>query len=411
MPYAASRLAPVQPSASMAVSQNAKALAAAGHDVIDLGLGEPDFDTPGHIVEAAHAAALAGQTRYPPTGGTAALKSAIAEKLKRENGLTYGPEEVIVSNGAKQVIFDALMATLEPNQEVLLCAPYFGSYSDAVLILGGTPVGLACPAEVGFRLTPDMLEAAITPSTRWLFLNLPSNPAGAVYDAADLRALGDVLARHPQVLVLSDEIYEHILFDGREFMSFAAVCPDLRDRILCVNGVSKAYAMTGWRIGYGAGPQALISAMTTVQSQISSGVCSVAQAAAVAALTGPQDDVARFRQAFERRRDLVVGRVADMPLLTLDPPGGAFYAFIGCTAAIGATAPDGSVIEDDTGFVQYLLNEGKVAAVPGSAYGLSPFFRISTATSDDTLSQAMDRIAGCVSKLVPARRELSAESS
>ena len=405
MSYAASRLAPVQPSASMAVSQNAKALAAAGHDVIDLGLGEPDFDTPGHIVEAAHAAALAGQTRYPPTGGTAALKSAVAAKLKRENGLTYAPEEVIVSNGAKQVIFDALMATLEPNQEVLLCAPYFGSYNDAVLILGGAPIELACPAEVGFRLTPDMLEAAITPSTRWLFLNLPSNPAGAVYDADELRALGEVLTRHPQVLVLSDEIYEHILFDGREFMSFAAVCPDLRDRILCVNGVSKAYAMTGWRIGYGAGPQALISAMTTVQSQISSGVCSVAQAAAVAALTGPQDDVARFREAFERRRDLVVGRVADMPLLTLDPPGGAFYAFIGCAAAIGATAPGGSVIEDDTGFAQYLLNEGKVAAVPGSAYGLSPFFRISTATSETELSRAMDRIAGCVSKLSLSHRE------
>lgn len=399
MTYAASRLAPVQPSASAAVSQSAKALKAAGHDVIDLGLGEPDFDTPVHIVEAAHAAAQAGQTRYPPTDGTPELKAAVVAKLGRDNGLTFAPNEVIVANGAKQVIFEALMATLEPQQEVLLCAPYFGSYKDMVLILGGTPKALTCPVAVGFRLTPQTLEAAITPSTRWLFLNLPSNPAGAVYTVDDLRALGEVLARYPQVLVLSDEIYEHILFDGRRFTSFAAACPDLQTRILTVNGVSKAYAMTGWRIGYGAGPQPLIAAMTKVQSQISSGACSVAQAAAVAALNGPQDEVRRFREAFERRRDLVVERVAGIPGLSLDPPGGAFYALIGCSGLIGAMAPDGSVIGDDIAVTRYLLNEGKVAAVPGSAYGLSPFFRISTATSEDTLSQAMGRIAACVAKL------------
>ena len=399
MQYAASRLTPVRPSASMAVSQAAKALAAAGHDVIDLGLGEPDFGTPDHIVEAAFAAAREGQTKYTPTGGTAALKAAVAEKLHRENALSYAPDEVIVSNGAKQVIFDALMATVEPGQEVILCAPYFGSYKDTVLIMGGEPRELACSAENRFRLTPGMLEAAITPSTRWLFLNLPSNPAGAVYDADQLRELGEVLNRHPQVLVLSDEIYEHIIFDGRDFVSFAAACPELHDRTLTVNGVSKAYAMTGWRIGYGAGPKALITAMTTVQSQISSGACSVSQAAAAAALSGPQDDVAMFREAFERRRDLVVNRIADMSLLTLDPPGGAFYAYIGCAEAIGATMPNGSAIGDDVGFAEYLLSEGKVAAVPGSAFGLSPFFRISTATSDEKLTQAMDRIADCVSKL------------
>jgi len=388
----------------MAVSQKAKALAAAGHDVIDLGLGEPDFGTPAHIIEAAFAAAREGQTKYIPTGGTAALKSAVADKLSCENGLSHTPEEVIVSNGAKQVIFDALMATVEPGQEVILCAPYFGSYKDTVLIMGGVPTELACSAENGFRLTPDMLEAAITPSTRWLFLNLPSNPAGAVYDTEQLRDLGDVLNRHPHVLVLSDEIYEHIIFDAREFVSFAAACPDLRDRTLTVNGVSKAYAMTGWRIGYGAGPKALITAMTTVQSQISSGACSVSQAAAAAALSGPQDDVATFREAFERRRDLVVNRVAEMPLLTLDPPGGAFYAYIGCAAAVGAATPDGSKISDDAGFTEYLLSEGKVAAVPGTAFGLFPFFRISTATSDEKLVQAMDRIAGCVSKLAATPR-------
>jgi len=383
----------------MAVSQKAKALAAAGHDVIDLGLGEPDFGTPDHIVEAAFAAAREGQTKYTPTGGTAALKSAVADKLRRENGLDHVPDEVIISNGAKQVIFDALMATVEPGQEVILLAPYFGSYKDTVLIMGGVPKELACSAENGFRLTPDMLEAAITPSTRWLFLNLPSNPAGAVYDTGQLRELGEVLNRHPQALVLSDEIYEHIIFDGREFVSFAAACPELHDRTLTVNGVSKAYAMTGWRIGYGAGPKALIAAMTTVQSQISSGACSVSQAAATAALSGPQDDVAKFREAFERRRDLVVNRVADMPLLTLDPPGGAFYAYVGCSAAIGATAPKGSVIENDQDFAEYLLNEGNVAVVPGNAFGLTPFFRMSTATSDEKLVQAMGRIAVCVSEL------------
>ncbi len=399
MNYVSSRLLPVKPSASAAVSQAARAARARGEDIIDLGLGEPDFDTPMHIIEAAYQAAKEGQTRYTPNDGTLALKTAIAAKFLRDNNLQYDLSEIMACNGAKQVIFDALMASLEPDDEVLLCAPYFGQYKDIALILGGVPKAIACSAESGFKLTPQALETAITDKTRWLFLNLPSNPAGAVFNRQDLQALGEVLDRHPDVLILSDEIYEHILFDDREFLSFAAVCPQLKSRTLTVNGVSKAYAMTGWRVGYCGGPQPLIKAMTTVQSQISSGVCSIAQAAAAAALDGPQDSVKQFCDAFESRRNLIVERIANIDGLTLDPPGGAFYAYIGCEAFIGATTPDGTRIEDDIAFTNYLLTEAGIASVPGSAYELSPFFRISTATSEDILSQAMDRLAECTTKL------------
>jgi len=400
MTYAAARLATVKPSASAAVSQAAKAAKAAGRDVIDLGLGEPDFDTPAHIVEAAHQAALAGDTRYPPTQGTLAARQAVSAKFARENDLNYSAEtEVIVSNGAKQVIFDALMATLEPGDEVVLCAPYFGQYKDMVQILGGVPVTVKAKAEDGFCLTPKALAATITPQTRWIILNSPSNPAGATYDDDALRGLGAVLRDHPRVLVLSDEIYEHILFDGRNFLSFAAACPDLKDRTLTVNGVSKAYAMTGWRIGYAGGPAPLIAAMTKVQSQISSGPCTIAQAAAVAALNGPQDDVRRFNAAFEARRNLVVDRIAQIEGLTLDAPGGAFYAYIGCADFIGAKTPDGNVIAGDIDFAAYLLDAAGIAAVPGSAYELSPYFRLSTATSAEVLDKAMTRLAAATSKL------------
>ncbi len=404
MNYASSRLTPVKPSASAAVSQAAKALKAEGHDVIDLGLGEPDFDTPAHIVEAAYQAAKAGQTRYPPTGGTAEMKNAVLGKLARENNLTYTPDEVIVSNGAKQVLFNAFMATLEAGDEVLLCAPYFGQYKDIVLILGGAPKVLPCSAENGFRLTPEMLEAAITPKTRWLLINTPSNPSGVTYTPEELKTLGAVIAKYPNLLVMSDEIYEHILFDGQMFTSFTEANPDLRDQTLIVNGVSKAYAMTGWRIGYGAGPSKLINAMVKVQSQICSGACSVAQAAATAALNGPQDEVRKFNAAFEKRRNLIVNRVAETNGLTLDAPGGAFYAYIGCAAYIGAKTPEGDIIKDDIAFSDYLLKDAKVASVPGSAYDLSPFFRISTATSEDILNEAMDRIADSVSKLTPKEK-------
>lgn len=399
MNFAASRLSVVQPSASMQVSDRAKALKGEGHDVIDLGLGEPDFDTPRHIVEAAHQAALGGATRYPPTEGTLALRQAVSAKLERENGLAYGTDEIIISNGAKQVLFDALMATMEPGQEVLLCAPHFDIYKTMTSVIGGVPVVIECRAEDGFRLTPQALENAITPATRWLLLNLPSNPAGACYTSEDLAALGAVLARHPHVLVIADEIYEHILFDGRTFVSFANAYPELRDRLLIVNGVSKAYAMTGWRIGYGIGPKALITAMKRVQSQISSGACSIAQAAATAALNGPQDHIAEFREAFERRRNIVVDGVAKIPALSLDPPGGAFYTFIGCADVIGSITPEGETIDDDVAFAKYLLDDGFVAAVPGSAYSLSPFIRLSTATSDKNLETAMARMAASVAKL------------
>jgi aspartate aminotransferase len=364
-----------------------------------MGLGEPDFDTPAHIIDAAHAAAKAGQTRYPPTDGTAELKQAVVDKFKRENNLYYSTSQVIVSNGAKQVIFNALMASLEDGQEVLLCAPYFGQYKDMVLILGGKPIELPCSAQDKFLVTAAALDDAITSNTRWLIVNAPSNPSGALYSPQQLQEIGAVLDRHPQVMVMADEIYEHIIFDDQQFVSFAAANPQLKDRTLIVNGVSKAYAMTGWRIGYGAGNQELIKAMIKVQSQISSGACSIAQAAAAAALNGPQDSVRDFRIAFERRRDLVVSRIQQIDGLTLDAPGGAFYAFVGCDHFIGAATLTGSIIEDDTQFTEYLLADAKVAAVAGSAYGLSPFFRLSTATSDDILNLAIDRIADSVAKL------------
>ena len=402
MNYAASCLSAVKPSASAMTSELAKAMKAAGHDVIDLGLGEPDFDTPPSIVEAACDAARAGQTRYPPTVGTLELRNAISDKFKRENGLEYSSDEIIVSNGAKQIIFGALMASMEPGQEVVLCAPFFGSYKDIALIQGGVPVEVQCPAANGFKLTPDALADVLSDKTRWLFLNSPCNPSGAVYSAEELKALENVLANYPNVLILSDEIYEHILFDDLEHIPFVRACPSLRERTLTVNGVSKAYAMTGWRIGYGAGHKSLISAMTKVQSQISSGACSVAQSAAVAALNGPQQSVAQFREAFEARRNLVHKLVAKMDGLHLDAPGGAFYAYIGCASYIGARTPEGNTIDDDVGLANYFLEDAQVALVPGSAYGLSPFVRISTAAPEAVLEQALQRMEQSLLKLTKA---------
>ncbi|WP_182084307.1 pyridoxal phosphate-dependent aminotransferase [Aureimonas sp. ME7] len=399
MSYIASRLAVVKPSASMAVSQAAKALRAKGIDVIDLGLGEPDFPTPSHIVEAAYEAAKAGQTLYTGSAGTPEVREAVASKFRRENGLDYAAEDVVVANGAKQIIFNALMATLEPGDEVILPAPYFVSYPEMVKLLGGKPVVVECPETTGFRLTPEVLERGITPRTKWLFLNMPGNPSGAVYSESDLKALGEVLAQNPHVLVLSDEIYEHIIFDGREFVSFGKACPELRDRTLIVNGVSKAYAMTGWRVGYAVGPAPLVKAMTTIQSQSVTSVCSIAQAATVAALNGPQDEVSRFGRAFEARRNLVVDGIRQANGLTLSPPEGAFYAYIGCGSLIGRRTPKGVVLEDDTAFANYLLNEGRVAGVPGAAYGLSPYFRISTATSEAVLTEAIARINAAVAQV------------
>ncbi|HEY0213046.1 MAG TPA: pyridoxal phosphate-dependent aminotransferase [Paenirhodobacter sp.] len=395
----AERLSQVKPSVMMQVSMAARKLRADGVDVLDLGMGEPDFDTPRPIIDAAHAAALAGDTHYTPTQGTAALRQAVVRKFATENGLTYTPDQILIAAGAKQVIFDAMAATVEPGDEVIIPAPYWGTYLDIVLMFGGTPVPVACPAEDDFLLSPAALAAAITPQTRWLFLNSPSNPSGAMLDVAQMQALGQVLRDHPQVMVLSDEIYEHILYDGRRFTSFAAACPDLADRVLVVNGVSKAYAMTGWRIGYAAGPEALIKAMITVQSQATSGPSSVSQAAAVAALSGPQDVVETFRQAFQARRDLVVSRLAQVPGLTIAPPPGAFYAYVGCQALLGRRTAQGDVLTSDADVVQYLLTTGRVAVVPGAAFGLSPFFRISLASSTEVLTAACDRIQQAVAQL------------
>ena len=394
----------------MAASQAAKALMAKGVDVIDLSLGEPDFPTPPHIVDAAYEAAKRGETLYTAPAGTPALREAIAGKFARENSLTFGLNEIAVANGGKQIIFNALMATINEGDEVILSAPYFVSYPEMVKLVGGVPVSVPCGVETAFLLTPEALEAVITPRTKWLFLNSPNNPSGAVYSADELAALGAVLERHPQVLILSDEIYEHILFDGRRFTSFGQACPSLRDRSLIMNGMSKSYAMTGWRVGYAAGPAWLIAAMCTIQSQSCTSVCSIAQAASVAALNGPQDHVPEFGKAFERRRDLVVRGIRDIPALTLSPPGGAFYGYIGCDRLIGARTPSGTMLADDTDVARYLLEEGHVSAVPGAAYGLSPFVRISTATSDELLTDAVGRIAAAVGRLQlgmrPARWQL-----
>lgn len=399
MNYLSSRLSAVKPSASMAASQAAKALQAKGVDAIDLSLGEPDFPTPPHIVEAAYQAARAGQALYTGAAGTSEVREAVAGKFRRENGLDCAAEDIVVANGAKQIIFNALLATLEAGDEVILPAPYFVSYPEMVKLLGGAPVIVECPETAGFRLTAELLEGAITPRTKWLFLNMPGNPSGAVYPEADLNALSAVLARHPQVLVLSDEIYEHIIFDGRDFVSFGKACPELKDRSLIVNGVSKAYAMTGWRVGYAAGPPPLLKAMATIQSQSVTSVCSIAQAATVAALNGPQDNVSRFRQAFEGRRDLVVDGIRQINGLTLSPPEGAFYAYIGCGSLIGRRTPRGAVLEDDAAVANYLLHEGRVASVPGAAYGLSPYVRISTATSEALLTEAVRQINDAVAQV------------
>ncbi len=405
MNYISTSLSAVKPSASMAASMAAQALRATGVDVIDLGLGEPDFPTPAHIIEATYKAALAGETHYTAAAGTPALREAVVEKFRRENGLDYRVEDIVVANGAKQVIFNALLATLNHGDEVILAAPYFVSYPEMVRLLGGVPIIADCPAATGFRLTPAALEAAITPRTKWLFLNMPNNPSGAVYSGAQLGALAEVLERHPKVLILSDEIYEHIIFDGRDFISFGKACPQLRERTLIVNGVAKAYAMTGWRIGYAAGPAPLAKAMNTVQSQSCTSVAAPMQAAALAALSGPQDCVPMFRAAFERRRDLVVAGIARIKGLTLPPPDGAFYAYIGCEALIGRHTPSGMVLKDDVAVVNYLLAEGHVSGVPGTAYGFSPFFRISTATADAILVEAVARIGRAIAALAPAGGE------
>ncbi|WP_134679834.1 pyridoxal phosphate-dependent aminotransferase [Paracoccus ravus] len=385
-------LARVKPSPTVAITGLARELAAEGKDIISLSVGEPDFDTPEHIREAAKAAIDAGHTRYTAVDGIPELRRAISEKFRRENGLDYAPSEITVSTGGKQILYNALMATLNPGDEVIIPAPYWVSYPDMVLLAGGTPVIVEAGMESGYRITPEQLEAAITPQTKWLILNSPSNPTGSGYAEAEMRALTDVLLRHPHVWVLADDIYEHLVFDDFKFVTPAQVEPALKSRTLTMNGVSKSYAMTGWRIGYGAGPVELIRAMSKLQSQSTTNPASISQYAALAALEGPQDYLATSREVFQRRRDLVVAGLNACPGITCPVPQGAFYVYPSIKGVIGKTSAGGVLISDDEAFATALLNEMGVAVVFGAAFGLSPHFRVSYATSDEVLTDACDRI-------------------
>jgi aspartate aminotransferase len=392
MGFLSATLDRVKPSPTIAVTNRARELAAAGRDIIGLSAGEPDFDTPEHIREAAKRAIDAGHTRYTAVDGIPELKRAICAKFARDNGLTYTPAQVSVGTGGKQVLYNALMATLNPGDEVIVPAPYWVSYPDMVLLAGGTPVIVECPLDTGFKMTPAALEAAITPRTKWLIFNSPSNPTGAAYTAAELKALTDVLMRHPHVWVMADDIYEHLVFDDFVFATPAQVEPGLYDRTLTVNGVSKAYAMTGWRIGYAGGPAHLIRAMGVIQSQSTSNPSSVSQWAAVAALDGPQDFLPAFRAAFQRRRDLVVAGLNACPGISCPKPEGAFYVYPSIAGCIGKTSAAGTRITDDEAFATALLDETGVAVVFGAAFGLGPAFRVSYATSDAVLEEACRRI-------------------
>ncbi|WP_333592585.1 pyridoxal phosphate-dependent aminotransferase [Brevundimonas sp.] len=385
-------LARVKPSATLAVSARARALQAEGRDILSLGAGEPDFDTPDNIKAAAVAAIQANRTRYTDADGIPELKAAIVAKFARENGLTYAVNQIHVAPGGKPVLYNALLATLSPGDQVIVPAPYWVSYPDMVLLAGGEPVEVVGQEADGFKLRPEVLEAAITPRTKWLILNSPSNPTGAAYTRAELESLAQVLRRHPQVWVMTDDMYEHLTYDGFEFVTLAQVAPDLHDRTLTVNGVSKAYSMTGWRIGYAGGPKPLIDLMRKVISQTTSNPCSISQWAAVEALNGPQDFIAERARHFERRRDLVVSMLNQAAGITCARPEGAFYVYPSIAALIGKTAPSGVVIDSDETFVTELLNAEGVAAVQGAAFGLSPYFRISYATSDEILEQACGRI-------------------
>jgi len=382
----------IAPSATIAISAKARALKAAGRDVIALSAGEPDFDTPDNIKDAGIAAIRGGKTKYTDPDGMPELKAAICAKFKRENGLDYKPSQVHVAPGGKPVIYNALVATLNPGDEVIIPAPYWVSYPDMVLLAGGTPVAVETTAESGFKITPQALEAAITPRSKWLIINSPSNPSGGAYTRAELQAIADVLLRHPQVWVLTDDMYEHLVFDDFEFTTIAQVEPRLYDRTLTMNGVSKAYAMTGWRIGYAAGPEPLIKAMAKMISQTTSNPSSISQWAALEALNGPQDFIKPNAKLFQERRDLVVSMLNQASGIHCPTPEGAFYVYPSCAGLIGKTAPSGKVIESDEDFAVELLETEGVAVVHGAAFGLSPFFRISYATSNDVLEDACARI-------------------
>ncbi len=389
----AGRIGTIGVSEILKIGARAAALKREGRPVIVLGAGEPDFDTPDNVKEAAIRAIRNGETKYTILDGTPAVKAAITEKFRRENGLTYTPDEIMVSAGAKQVLYNAFMATLDPGDEVILAAPYWTSYADIVTISGGKVVNVVCREENGFRLKAANLEAAITPQTRWLLLNSPSNPTGAAYGEADLLGIITVLKRNPQVWLMMDDIYEHLVYDDMQLVTAVQLDPSLKDRTLTINGVSKAYAMTGWRIGYAGGPKDLIAAMAVVQSQSTSNPCSISQAAAIEALIGPQEVLAERRAAFALRRDRVVAGLNAIDGIACRKPEGAFYTFSNCAGMIGRRTPRGTIIASDSDFCRYLLNDADVAVVPGSCFGLAPYFRLSYAASMESLEEALSRIA------------------
>ena len=392
MSFIAKRLARIKPSPTMAITAKAAELKAQGRDVIGLGAGEPDFDTPENIKEAGIRAIRDGATKYTKVDGMPELKAAIARKFKRDNGLDYTPEQITVGSGGKHVLYNALMATLNPGDEVVIPAPYWVSYPDMVLLAEGTPVIVPAAEADSFKLQPDALEAAITPKTKWFIFNSPSNPTGAAYSRNEIAALAAVLARHPQVHILSDDIYEHLVYDGFQFSTMAEVAPELYDRTLTMNGVSKGYAMTGWRIGFAGGDAALIKAMAKMQSQSTSNPASISQIAAIEALDGPQGSIAERNETFRARRDLVVAMLNQASGITCHRPEGAFYVYPSCAGLIGKKTPDGKVIEGSEDFAGYLLAGEGVAVVHGTAFGLDPFFRISYATSTEALTEACQRI-------------------
>jgi len=399
MSFLSKSLDRIKPSPTIAVTGKAAELKAAGKDVIGLGAGEPDFDTPDHIKEAAIDAIRAGDTKYTKVDGTPACKAAVIEKFKRENGLTFEEKQISVNSGGKHTIYNAMMATLNPGDEVIIPAPYWVSYPDITLLAGGTPVFVNASIATNFKMTPEMLEAAITPKTKWLIFNSPSNPTGAAYTETEIKALGDVLKRHEHVWVFADDIYEHIVYENFKFTTIAQVVPEIAHRTLTMNGVAKAYAMTGWRIGYAGGDAALIKAMAKVQSQSTSNPCSISQAATVAALTGTQDFLQERAAVFQERRNLVVKILSEAEGLECPTPEGAFYVYPSIAGCIGKKTPKGQKIETDEDFVTYLLEDYGVAAVHGEAFGLSPHFRVSYATSNEALINACGRIQDACSKL------------
>ena len=395
----ASRVSKIKVSPSTAAAARARELKAAGHDIVDMTVGEPDFDTPDDVKAAAHAAIDKGETKYTAVNGTPALRKAIIGDFQRRLNVSYAENEICVGGGAKQILFLALMASVENDAEVIIPAPYWVSYPDMVIANDGKPVIVQCPQEQGFKLTPAALEAAITPKTLWLILNAPSNPTGAAYSKDELKALGDVLLRHPHVFVLCDDIYDQVWFKDEPMTTLVAAVPELKDRIVLANGVSKSYAMTGWRIGYAAGPAALIAAINKLQSQMSSCPSSISQAAAAYALSADQSFVNDSVKVYKERRDYACGRLNAVPGLSCLVPDGAFYLFPNCSGVIGKTTPDGKTVENDLDFVLYLLDGVGVAALQGAAYGLSPYFRLSIATSMDMIKAACDRIESAVAAL------------